>query len=149
MKRIPFILRTSFQAVASTVFPTTVSVKSLQKHRNFQGCQENHNKPSLQTSPQSIHIKTQYVPNLCNIHLYSTDQTSCLKLQRYMYTCDHIWPIRRSAAAFTAQMCCQREGLIKVTLMEMQLITAPCWRQGESVAGNMWRTRCSTWAESH
>lgn len=125
-------------------------------HRNrWKSAQEHQKKTpglptkSLQTS-NNFHIKPQYVPNLCK-HSLATAQikTICLKLHRYMRTCDPIWPIRSRVAAFTAQMCCQREGLIKVTLMEMQLITAPCWRQGESLAGNMWRTRCGTWAESH
>lgn len=95
--------------------------------------------------PQENTICSKFATLICTAQI----KTSCLKLHHYMYTCDPIWPIRRSVAAFTAQMCCQREGLIKVTLMEMQLITAPCWRQGESVAGNMWRTRCGTGAGSH
>lgn len=150
MKCMPFILHTSFQAVASTLFPTIFSVTGLRRNTETSRAANRittnhlykHHRKTFTWKRNTFQIGATWI---CTAQI----KTSCLKLHHCKYTCDRIWPIRRSVAAFTAQMCCQREGLIKVTLMEMQLITAPCWWQGESVAGNIWRTRCGTLAESH
>lgn len=47
-----------------------------------------------------------------------------------------------SFAALTARMCCQREGPIKVTLLEMQLITAS-WRRQRKALRELYEGRAA------
>lgn len=91
-------------------------------------CQHNQNKPS----PRK-HSTFQIGATLrCTTQI----QTSCLELHRLSGQSEGALLPKRLECAVNVK------ARLKVTLMEMQPITAPWRRQRESVAGTVGRTRC-------